>query len=111
MSFFTQNRTPILALVLGVLAIVAYYTFWGGSGSGSSLLSSAPAPSSDSQQLLTTLGNLDTVTLDDSIFKNDVFVSLADFGTVIPAQVAGRHNPFAPITGATAPASAGKTKP
>lgn len=97
MQFLTHNKTPILALVAGALALIGYYFFWGGSGGSSALLVSSSAPSSQSQQLLVTLGNLDAVTLDNAIFKNAVFVSLADFGTVIPAQALGRHNPFAPV--------------
>ncbi len=99
MQFFKNNKTPILAAILGVLALAGFYFIWGGSGSSSNLLSSPAVPSSESQQLLATLGDLHAVTLDPGIFKNSTFVSLMDFGTVIPTQAVGRHNPFAP-TGA-----------
>ena len=102
MNFLRNNRTTIGAVVLGMLIIAGYYLFWGGGG-GSSLLSSSPAPSDESQQLLTTLGDLHSVTLDNGIFKNQLFMSLTDFGTVIPTQPVGRHNPFAPVGSAPAP--------
>lgn len=110
MNFLKNNRTPIIAAVVGILAIGAYYFVWGGSSSSDTLLSSAPA-SSQGQQLLATLGDLNAVTLDPAIFKNATFVSLADFGTVIPAQAAGRHNPFAPTGAAAPPPTSGITVP
>lgn len=97
MQFFKNNKTPILAAILGVLALAAYYFIWGGSGSSDNLLSSPAAPSPESQQLLVTLGDLGAVTLDPSVFKSPIFASLMDFGTVIPMQAVGRHNPFAPV--------------
>ena len=105
MRFFHNNRTTIGAIMLGVLLVVAYYVFWG-SGSGSPLLSSSAAPSSESQQLLATLGDLHSVTLDNRIFKNQIFLSLSDFGAVIPEQPVGRPNPFAPVGVQTSPRSA-----
>ena len=102
MNFFQHNRTAIGIAVLGVLLVVAYYMYFG-SGSTGSLLSSSPVASDQGQQLLATLGDLHSVTLDNAIFTNDVFVSLTDFGTVIPAQPVGRHNPFAPVGGASVP--------
>lgn len=96
MQFFRNSRTTLGTILLGVLVVAAYYVFWGGSG-GSALLSSSPAPTTESQQLLATLGDLHSVTLDNRIFKNQIFVSLSDFGSVIPAQPVGRKNPFAPV--------------
>lgn len=102
MNFLRNNRTVIGAAVLGVLLIAGYFLF-GGSSGGSSLLSSSPAPSNESQQLLATLGDLHSVSLDNTIFKNQIFMSLMDFGTVIPTQPVGRHNPFAAAGATPAP--------
>lgn len=50
-----------------------------------------------SRELVITLSNLNTIRLDDSIFKDPVFLSLSDFGVQIPLQNVGRYNPFAPF--------------
>ena len=43
------------------------------------------------------IGNLRTIDLDNSLFKDPLFVSLSDFGVTIPPAAAGRRNPFAPV--------------
>ena len=50
-----------------------------------------------SKELLVTLTNLRTIRLDDSIFSDPSFISLADYGVTIPPQPVGRRNPFAPL--------------
>jgi len=51
-----------------------------------------------SQELLALLGDLNEIALDDSIFTNEVFASLTDFGVVILPEPISRRNPFAPFT-------------
>ncbi len=48
--------------------------------------------------LLSALGKLRTITLDEAIFQNPVFMSLSDFSTTIEPQPSGRQNPFAPLS-------------
>jgi hypothetical protein len=92
MDFLKKNMTSIGGVVILILAVYVYFTYFG--------TSSAPLTASDnavSGNLLATLGSLHTIKLDNSIFTNPVFVSLSDFGTTIPPQSSGRGNPFAPI--------------
>jgi hypothetical protein len=58
--------------------------------------------------LLTALTQLKRLTIDTSIFKNKVWLTLYDFGQTLAPQKYGRINPFAPFDGA-ASASAGPT--
>lgn len=88
---------------MGVLILAAFiilcFMFYSWSNSSSS--SSINEVNSDTQQmgqaLLVTLAGLNTIRLDGSIFSDPVFVSLTDFGVVLPSQPSGRRNPFLPI--------------
>jgi len=51
----------------------------------------------DGQIILSLLDDLNSVTLDTSIFSNNVFASLVSFEQPIQEQVSGRLNPFLPI--------------
>ena|SRR3989344_5246073 len=94
--FITQNKLLTGGVCMVVLALLYYFFF-----SGSSVPPLSTAESADSpvtQSLLVTLSNLHTIKLDGSIFKDPAFVSLTDFGVVIPPQNVGRRNPFAPLS-------------
>ena len=94
MDFLKKNKMTLAGGVVFVLAIYAYFTYFGGS---SAPLTASNPSSSISGDLLVTLGSLHTIRLDNSIFSNPVFVSLSDFGTTLPDQPSGRRNPFAPV--------------
>jgi hypothetical protein len=47
--------------------------------------------------LLTALGQLRQLKLDETIFDNPVFTSFTDYGTELLPQPKGRPNPFAPF--------------
>ena len=79
----------ILALVFG------YYYFFCCPSAAPNISTNTTSPVS--QDLLVTLQNLHTITLDSGVFSDPVFVSLSDFGTTIPPQQTGRTNPFAPV--------------
>ena len=88
-----------MAFVVVALALVAggYWFFFQGSGGGSATLTSDTV-SPDAQQILTQLSNLQTISLDGSVFQDPVYLSLTDFGVVLAPEPAGRRNPFAPIS-------------
>lgn len=101
MHFLTDNKYKILGGLLLVVGGWWYYTtFVAGSAGSSDLLtsSSADAPL-EGAKLVSALGQLQGVKLDDAIFKNPVFHTLVDFGIEIPPQPIGRPNPFAPLPG------------
>lgn len=84
--------------IAGVVVLALGYYLWT-SGGDSSLLTTTESTSPLSQEILVTLGQLQTITLDPAVFTDPVFVSLNNFSSVIPPQQAGRRNPFAPIGG------------
>ena len=95
MNFLKKNLVFLLLVVVCFLGL--YWFLFMRGGSTDTLTSSESLPTAGSSDLLTALGNLQNVTFDISIFKDPVFLSLTDFGVVIPAQPLGRPNPFAPL--------------
>ena len=96
LAFITQNKLLTAGVSIVVLALLYYFFFLSGP-------STAPLTTTDNtdspvtQSLLVTLSNLHTIKLDGSIFGDPTFISLTDFGVVIPVQSVGRRNPFAPL--------------
>lgn len=95
---FKDKKTLLYGGVLVVVLGLAYYVFFAGSSSTPPITTSTEDPTSTvSRDLLTTLTSLNSIRLDESLFVDPVFVSLSDFGVVIPEQPFGRRNPFAPL--------------
>jgi hypothetical protein len=100
MQSLLKNKWLLIGIAAMALLFYIYFTYFSGEPDPV-LTSTADAESSAvTQELLTTLANLKTIRLDDSIFKDPVFISLSDFGVVIPSQPIGRRNPFVPFAGA-----------
>lgn len=95
MNILKQNKFAILGGLL--LCIGLFYYFSGGSDTSQPLVASTGEADPTTAGLLATLSNLQTIELDNSIFNDPVFLSLTDFGVIIPPQDVGRRNPFAPI--------------
>jgi len=79
-----------------ICGALVYFMFFSGP-SGDPAVVGQDETNSVSRELVITLSNLNTIRLDDSIFKDPVFLSLSDFGVQIPLQNVGRRNPFAPF--------------
>lgn len=103
LHFITNNKMMVGGVLGAGLLVWAYFMFFGG-GTGELLVASS-SPSPVSQDLLVTLSNLRTIALDETIFSDPVFMSLSDFGVVIPPEAIGRRNPFAPLGAASTPAA------
>lgn len=88
-----KNKLLVGLLMVAVIGTLLYW--WSGSSSSPVLTQDTPSPLST--DLLATLGSLNTITLDESIFEDESFQSLTDFGVTIPPQATGRRNPFAPL--------------
>jgi hypothetical protein len=71
-------------------------TYFSGGGAANTLLET-PTTSPLSQDVLSTLSSLTVIRLDASLFDDEVFKSLTDYGVDLPTQTAGRRNPFAPL--------------
>ncbi len=96
---------------LAVLVAVGAWYFLGGSGGGEPVLvtEDLSAPSSQVERdLVATLLQLRSVSLDGTILGDPTFQSLKDFGSEIVPEPVGRENPFAPLE--SQKAAAGQTK-
>ncbi|MDO8518519.1 MAG: hypothetical protein Q7S26_04500 [bacterium] len=99
-TFITQNKLITGGVGIVVLGLLYYFFFM--SAAPQPTLSTSTSATDDSpvtQSLLVMLSNLHTIKLDGSIFTDPTFISLTDFGVVIPLQSVGRNNPFAPLSG------------
>ncbi|MBC7836822.1 hypothetical protein H7X87_03540 [Acetobacteraceae bacterium] len=97
MKFIKDNKMLLGGLLFIGLLLYVYFNYFRGS-SDTNLLTSSADSSVASPELLATLSSLHTITLDASLFTDEVFLSLTDFGVTIPPQNVGRRNPFAPLT-------------
>lgn len=98
MDFIKENKA-FAGIVVGIIVLTGGY-FAYNSGTSDELLSSTSQTSTAevSKELLATLGNLKSLSLDVSIFTDTAFMSLVDFGVAIPLEPVGRDNPFAPLS-------------
>ncbi|HVU06664.1 MAG TPA: hypothetical protein VHE10_02655 [Candidatus Paceibacterota bacterium] len=102
MSNGSSKRNLFIALALIIAVGVAGYLYTTRDRSSSDLLVEdfiATSTVSVDSDLLATLRQLKKLRLDDAIFSSPAWLSLKDFGQVIPPQAPGRPNPFAPIDG------------
>ncbi len=100
MEFITQNK--LLTTGVGItVATLLYWTFFMQGGSAPALTATDVGVDAPAQELLATLTTLNTIQLDvhSALFQDPAFVSLTDFGVIIPLQPVGRRNPFAPLSG------------
>src|SRR3989344_5650308 len=95
-QFLKDNKMLTLGGIVVICGALVYFMFFAGT-SGDPVVVEQDETSNVSRELIITLSNLNTIRLDDSIFKDPVFLSLSDFGVQIPLQNVGRRNPFAPL--------------
>jgi len=94
----SKKNIVISVIVIVVIAVFCYWYFGSDSSSSTPILSSSDSVSSDS--LLTTLNELKSIALDQSIFSNPAFDgSLKDNTVTLSVALSGRPNPFAPFPG------------
>lgn len=91
-----KNKWMSGIVVTLLVAGLGYYV-WSSGGSSALLTTNTDGASPLSQEILTTLSQINNIRLDPSIFSDPTFLSLTDFGVTIPPQNAGRRNPFAPL--------------
>ncbi|MSR70441.1 hypothetical protein EXS62_00090 [Candidatus Kaiserbacteria bacterium] len=93
------KNKKIVGGIVGVILLGLVYYVWTSSSSTALLSDSSTQTSPISQEILTTLSSLHTITLEKgkTIFTDPIFVSLTDYSKTLPAEPAGRRNPFAPV--------------
>lgn len=97
MDFLKKNKMGIIGIAVAVVGIFVYLTYFSGPSS-TATVTTTDSSSAVSGDLLRTLGSLHTIKLDQTVFTDPVFVSLSDYGVVIPPENVGRGNPFLPFT-------------
>ena len=97
-AILVNNKLIVIALVV-VIGFTGWYALRGGSGSAELLeTQDLTTPTSEADRdLVTTLLELRSVSLDGNIFNDPAFRALADFGSQIVPEPVGRSNPFAPL--------------
>lgn len=97
----TKNTNQIIIAVVIIAAIIAgYLVFFPSQNSGEATLTAENSKATefaDGQVILALLNRLNSVTIDQSIFSNKVFLNLTNFDRPIADQAKGRQNPFLPI--------------
>ncbi len=89
-------------VIIGLAILVGVGAWWGLSGNSSpaDLLVTEDFTTSSGESdrdIVTTLLQLRSVSLEGTIFSDAAFQSLQDFGTEIIPEPVGRPNPFAPL--------------
>lgn len=103
MEIFKKYKTILLITAIVVMAFIAYTFTFDNYKNDSLLTSDSNSESSDStgvgieNDLLTLLLDVRSIKLNGSVFTNEVFKSLEDFGQDIVPEPVGRENPFAPV--------------
>jgi hypothetical protein len=93
-------KQTIIALVIIAIAFFGFKAFFASDSTGDVALVSEGSSTSqfvDGKTILVLLNKLSRITLDDSIFSNQIFTGLVNFEKPIEDQVIGRQNPFLPI--------------
>jgi len=91
METLKKNKGTLAAIALFVVAIFLYNFFFKSEAITVPSESSASAIGDD---LIKIRGDLQKVTLDQSVFSSSGYLLLTDFSTAIPEQATGRSNPF-----------------
>jgi len=94
MKALQNNKGIIIAVILFVGAIGAYNLFI---KSGDVSIAGDSNTEKVGSDVLALNANIQTVTLNTTLFTTTLYKSLVDFSTTIPNQPVGRHNPFGPI--------------
>lgn len=94
----SSHTLTILGVVVGIVAILAYFYFQGSRDPGSSSALQVQVGGDDvGLATIRLLEQIQTVQIDSSFFSDPAYKALLDYSVAIPPQNVGRPNPFAPI--------------
>jgi hypothetical protein len=105
MMDYISNHKLIALLVLVVLVGAAWWEFTGSSPAPILSTTTAGGTNSQDSQIVSTLLQLQAVTLNGTILSDPGFSSLQDFTTQIVSVPLGRPDPFAPVSPGTSTAT------
>ena len=94
MKALQNNKGMIVAIVIFIIAIGAYNLFFKSSASEADTTASKVSVGKDVLELN---ANIQSVTLDRTLFGTTAYKSLVDFSSTLESQPVGRHNPFGTI--------------
>ncbi len=95
MKSLAKNKSSILAIIIFILAIFVYKSFFQSSAEEMQLTNNAQEAGKDVLELNR---SLQAVTLDTSLFNTAEYKTFTDWTPVLPSDPPrGRSNPFAPI--------------
>lgn len=106
MNFISQHKLTSL-LILILLIGAAWWGFTQSSGPAPVLTTNnlGNATGTEDAQIVSTLLQLQAVSLSGTVLGDPGFLSLQDFTTQVVSEPIGRPNPFAPVPASTAPAT------
>jgi hypothetical protein len=92
-------KNLLIALGLAIILFVGYVVFFrdGGVSDTQGDVTLSQSAELESQQLLATLNELRSLSVDGTVFSNPLFLSLRDFRIDLGSEPEGRQNPFSPI--------------
>ncbi|MDO8729303.1 MAG: hypothetical protein Q7K26_05480 [bacterium] len=91
MNMIKQNKGTLAAIVIFIVVMFLYKLFF---KSENIAIPSELSASSIGEDIIKIRGELQAVTLDQSVFSSHGYLLLTDFSTAIPQQITGRPNPF-----------------
>ena len=97
LTFIKENK---LFVAIALLAVCGggYYFFTQKTGSTDLVTTTDSSAVPEAEEILQKLSTLQEIQLDESVFRDPVYLSLSDFGVVLTPEPIGRRNPFLPIT-------------
>jgi hypothetical protein len=102
MMALLRNKFVIIGIVVVVL-FGAWYGLTSSSVPASVLSTTTPDTDAGDETIVTTLVQLQAITLSGAIFSNPAFASLQDYTTAIQPEPVGRTDPFAPLPAQSTP--------
>lgn len=98
-DFLKRYKITLTVIVIVIFAFVSYKNYYVDIKNQELLLSLGEQSQGSiaGQEILKLLSELQSIKFNTSIFSNDSFNKLIDFGQKINPEVVGRNNPFSPL--------------
>lgn len=98
-NLLRKYQTLVLFVVVVAVLYGGYQFFFAPSNEPALSVSAEAGVDAPDQELIALLLQLKSIHLDDSLFNDNLFKSLIDFGKDLVSEPVGRTNPFAPFSG------------